>query len=333
MSNEQELPGDAQATTGSRMFANRLEKNLRTIGRWARREGIGCYRLYDADMPEYALAVDIYEGEQRWVHCQEYAAPRSVDPERARARLSEALAAIPATLDVAPSQVFLKIRQRQRGGSQYGKQGRAGEFHIVAEGGCLFWVNFSDYLDTGLFLDHRLTREMVGRLAARRRFLNLFAYTGTATVYAAKGGARATTTIDLSATYLDWARRNMALNRCEGDAHRFVQADCLQWLERESRRAEQRFDLIFLDPPTASRSKRMERSFDIQRDHALLIRQAVRLLSSDGVLVFSNNYRRFRMDDEIKASLRVEDVTARTLPRDFQRNPKIHNCWLIRSPH
>ena len=316
---------------GGDMFANRLRRNLRTLGRWARRTGVACYRLYDADIPEYALAVDLYRGEELWVHCQAYAPPRSVDEARARTRLEQALAVLPGVLEVDPARIVLKLRQRQRGGSQYGKLARRGVFHEVPEGRCRFRVNFTDYLDTGLFLDHRITREMIGELAKGGRFLNLFAYTGTASVHAALAGALSTTTVDLSARYLDWARRNMALNGCTGEAHRFVQADCLQWLESPGRSREPPYDVIFLDPPTLSRSKRMQRSFDVQRDHPSLVADACRLLAPGGVLVFSNNFRRFRMAAEVRESFLVEEITARTIPEDFRRNPRIHNCWLIRN--
>jgi 23S rRNA (guanine2445-N2)-methyltransferase / 23S rRNA (guanine2069-N7)-methyltransferase len=198
----------------------------------------------------------------------------------------------------------------------------------VHEGDCRFLVNFTDYLDTGLFLDHRPTRQMLRELAAGKHFLNLFAYTGAATVYAAAGGARATTTVDLSQVYLDWAQRNLALNGFSGAQHEFVRADCLEWLQRERRR----FDLIFLDPPTFSTSKRMDATFDVQRDHGPLLRAAAGLLAPGGVLIFSNNNRRFKMDREALPELLIEEITRQTLPRDFERNPRIHNCWRITLP-
>ena len=316
---------------GARMFANRLRKNLRTLGAWARREGVDCYRLYDADMPEYAVAVDLYQGASLWVHCQEYAPPRSVDPAQAAHRLDEAMAVLPDVLGVAPEQVFLKVRQRQKGANQYEKIAQEGRFHEVREGPCRLLVNFTDYLDTGLFLDHRRTRVLVGQLAGGRSFLNLFAYTGSASVHAALGGASSTTTVDLSHTYQEWARRNLALNGIKGPLHRLIQADCLEWLEQSSRGATgDRYGVIFLDPPTFSSSKRMRGTLDVQRDHARLVRQAVHLLEPDGILIFSNNFRRFRMDPQILGQFAVEDITARTLPRDFARNPRIHNCWMIR---
>jgi len=317
------------------MFANRLRKNLRLLGKWARREGVTCYRLYDADMPEYAIAVDLYG---RWAHVQEYAAPGTVAPERAEARLREAMAVLPEVLDIPPGNVVLKVRRRQKGPAQYERQAMTGDFHEVGEGGLRFLVNLSDYLDTGLFLDHRPTRAMIRDLAVGpappggsgrcRRFLNLFAYTGTASVYAASGGAASTTSLDMSHVYLDWARRNMALNGfLEGPVHRFVQADCLKWLTLPRR---ERYDLIFLDPPTFSTSKRMgEQTFDVQRDHVPLIRSAANLLAWDGVLLFSNNFQRFKLDRPALSDLAIEDISPVTIPHDFARNPRIHTCWRI----
>jgi 23S rRNA (guanine2445-N2)-methyltransferase / 23S rRNA (guanine2069-N7)-methyltransferase len=307
---------------GAAMFANRLRKNLRNLGRWARQSGVTCYRLYDADLPEYAVAVDLYE---QWVHVQEYEAPATVDAKKAESRLREALAVLPTVLEVPPGNVFLKVRRRQKGTSQYEKFDRRGEFHEVREGECRFLVNFTDYLDTGLFLDHRPTRQLLREMAPGKSFLNLFAYTGAATVYAAAGGARATTTVDLSSVYLDWAKRNLALNGFSGPQHEFVRADCLEWLQRERRR----FDLIFLDPPTFSTSKRMDATFDVQRDHVPLLQAAAGLLAAGGVLIFSNNNRRFKMDREALPELAIEDISRRTIPRDFERNPRIHNCWRI----
>ena len=311
------------------MLANRLRKNLKSLGRWLKQEDIHCYRLYDADLPEYALAVDLYEGEGRRVLVQEYEAPKTVDPRKARLRLREAIAVLMQVLDVDEARLFFKVRRRQKGNAQYEKMDAGGRFYEVSEGGNRFLVNFEDYLDTGLFLDHRITRRIIGEQARGADFLNLFAYTGTATVYAARGGATSTTTVDMSNTYIDWARRNMALNGFSGPAHRFIQADCLQWLERAPAEGR-RYGLIFLDPPSFSTSKRMSGTLDIQRDHAELIRAATALLAPGGELIFSNNLRRFRMDHDALPGLVVEDISRRTLPRDFARNPRIHNCWRIR---
>lgn len=308
---------------GAEGFVNRLHKNLRHLGRWAEREKVSCYRLYDADLPEYAVAIDRYE---QWLHVQEYAPPATVDADRARERLEQVMAALPAALELPAENVFLKVRQRQRGPSQYQKQAEQGRFHEVREGSARFLVNFTDYLDTGLFLDHRLTRRRLGERANGRRFLNLFGYTGAATVYAALGGAISTTTVDLSATYLDWARRNLALNGISGPQHQLIPADCRQWLVW----ARERYGLIFVDPPTFSNSKRLERDFDVQRDHVELLQQALRLLTPDGTLIFSTNHRRFRLDRESLAEVQIEDWSRQTLPLDFARDPKIHQCWLLK---
>lgn len=308
------------------MLRNRLKKNLKTIGQWARKQNIGCYRLYDADMPEYALAVDIYEGR---VHVQEYAAPKTVDDKAARERLAEALAVIPEVLDIDPSQMVCKQRQRQAGTRQYEKQAASGEYFNVHEHGCVLKVNLRDYLDTGLFLDHRPVRHWIQQHAKGKRFLNLFCYTGAATVHAAVGGASRSLSLDMSKTYVQWAQDNLALNGADPSRHVVEQADCLAWLA-DRKTAKQTFDLIFMDPPTFSNSARMQGVLDIQRDHATLVRQAMARLSSDGLLIFSNNFRKFKLDEALQEEFEVEEVTASTLDKDFQRNARIHRCWHIR---
>ena len=324
-----EAVAPAALTAGAEMFANRLRKNLKQLGKWAAREKISCYRLYDADMPEYALAIDLYQGAVRWAHVQEYAAPKSVDPGKAAERLREALSAIPQVLDIPAAQMFLKVRQKQKGAAQYERLSEHGTFHTVLEDGLKLQVNFTDYLDTGLFLDHRPTRRLLRERARDKRFLNLFGYTGTATVHAAAGGARSTTTVDMSRTYLDWARRNLMLNGFEGKEHEIIQADVLVWLEDA---AERRYDLIFLDPPTFSTSKRMQDTLDIQRDHVALIQAAGRLLTPAGELIFSTNFRRFRLEREALAEFAIEDLSRATLPKDFERDPRIHQCFRLTRP-
>ena len=314
-----EAQQQALLSEGGQMFANRLQKNLKQLGKWARREGVECYRLYDADMPEYALAVDLYRD---WVHVQEYAAPRSIDPDKAQARLLDALAAIPQALGVAQDRVVIKRRERQAGSKQYQRQAAQGQFMEVSEGGVKLLVNLTDYLDTGLFLDHRPLRLRIQREAAGKRFLNLFCYTATATVHAAKGGARSTTSVDLSKTYLDWARRNLSLNGFS-DKHRLEQCDVMAWLGDD--RGE--YELIFIDPPTFSNSKRMEGVFDVQRDHVELLDLAMARLARGGVLYFSNNFRKFQLDESLVARYQVEEISAQTLDPDFARNPKIHHAW------
>ncbi|MFM1885566.1 MAG: hypothetical protein RL026_723 [Pseudomonadota bacterium] len=324
---------------GARMFANRLRKNLQHLGRSARREQVGCWRLYDADMPEYALAIDRYEGAgadagQAWLFVQEYAPPASIDPDKARRRREEALAVLPEATGIPFDHIHLRTRRRQKGTAQYDKLAARGRTHVVSEGGLQFLVNFEDYLDTGLFLDHRLTRQRVRAAAAGRRVLNLFCYTGSVTVHAVAGGAVASTSIDLSRTYLDWARRNLELNGLAGPAHEFVHADCLAWLAEAAARTppgQGRYDLVFLDPPTFSNSARMQGVLDIQRDHLRLVRDCLRLLAPGGVLLFSNNAQRFRLDPALAAEATVADISAATIPFDFQRNPRIHVCYEIRA--
>ncbi len=313
----------ARLSEGGQMFANRLQKNLKQLGKWARREGVECYRLYDADMPEYALAIDLYDD---WVHVQEYAAPRSIDPEKAQARLFDALAAIPQALNVDKSKVIIKRRERQTGTKQYQRQSSQGQFMEVNEGGAKLLVNLTDYLDTGLFLDHRPLRLRIQREAAGKRFLNLYCYTATATVHAAKGGARSTTSVDLSKTYLDWARRNLSLNGFS-DKNRLEQGDVMAWLAED--RGE--YELIFIDPPTFSNSKRMEGVFDVQRDHVQLLDLAMARLAPGGVLYFSNNFRKFLLDEGLAQRYAVEEISATTLDPDFARNPKIHRAWRLTS--
>ncbi|WP_175653817.1 bifunctional 23S rRNA (guanine(2069)-N(7))-methyltransferase RlmK/23S rRNA (guanine(2445)-N(2))-methyltransferase RlmL [Pseudomonas sp. Marseille-P9899] len=313
----------ARLSEGGQMFANRLQKNLKQLGKWARREHITCYRVYDADMPEYSLAVDLYQG---WVHVQEYAAPRSVDPEKAQARLFDALAAIPQTLGVDQSKVILKRRERQSGTRQYERQNTQGQFTEVSEGGVKLLVNLTDYLDTGLFLDHRPMRMRIQREAAGKRFLNLFCYTATASVHAAKGGARSTTSVDLSKTYLDWARRNLSLNGYS-DKNRLEQGDVMAWLQAN----REQYDLIFIDPPTFSNSKRMEGVFDVQRDHVELLDLAVARLAPGGVLYFSNNFRKFQLDEHLLERYAIEEISAQTIDPDFARNTKIHRAWRIQA--
>lgn len=312
----------APLTPGAEMFANRLRKNLKTLGKWAREQGITCYRLYDADMPEYAVVVDLYHD---WVHVQEYEAPKTIDAEQARLRFKEVLAALPVALEIPRERIALKVRKRQKGKAQYEKFGAQGRFLEVDEGGCKLLVNLTDYLDTGLFLDHRPLRQLIGEQAQGKRFLNLFCYTGAATIHAIKGGASETVSVDLSNTYLDWARRNFDLNQIRGAQHQLVRADCLEWLEQERRR----FDLIFLDPPTFSTSKGMERTLDVQRDHVRLLRSAARLLAPGGVLFFSTNLRKFKLESENLPELEFVEITAATIPRDFSRNPRIHSCWRV----
>ncbi|WP_305838273.1 bifunctional 23S rRNA (guanine(2069)-N(7))-methyltransferase RlmK/23S rRNA (guanine(2445)-N(2))-methyltransferase RlmL [Photobacterium leiognathi] len=305
-------------------FANRLKKNIAKLGKWAKREGIECYRIYDADIPNYNAAIDKYKD---YIIIQEYAAPKSVSEELARRRIMDILRATIEVTGVESNKVILKVRERQKGKSQYQKLSSAERHTVVEEYGVELKVNLYDYLDTGLFLDHRITRRMLGKMAPGKDFLNLFSYTGSATVHAAVGGAKTTTTVDMSNTYLRWAQENMELNNQVGSQHEFIQADCLQWLQE----VDDTFDLIFIDPPTFSNSKRMKQSFDIQRDHIMLMENLKRMLRPEGQIVFSNNKRHFKMDlDKLnELGLHAKNISDKTLPMDFAKNKQIHNCWII----
>ncbi len=370
---EVELAGGVRVPVlvpASDQFARRLAKVAKLRAKWARREDVSCYRVYDADLPDYAVAIELYqglEGRGRWLQISEYAAPKDVDRQLARRRLMDVLAIAPRVLDVDPADVNLRVRTRARGGSQYAGQGSAPGAaredgyaaarsqradmrhrhkpsltdlpegaHLIDEGGLTFEVNFSARLDCGIFLDHRETRsrirEMMKQTLGSKRFLNLFAYTGTATCYAADGGAKHTTTVDLSRPSLDWARRNMARNGFRGPEHEFVQADVLTYIN-EQRHSPNRWDLVFCDVPTFSNSQRMRKaSFDVQRDHVELIIGVSRLLTRNGSAIFSCNLRGFKPDVEAfkKAGVVLEDITDQTIPEDFQRNKKIHHAYIVR---
>ena len=335
----QQQQAEAAASPGGQMFANRLDKNLRRLAKLAQRAQVSCYRLYDADMPEYSFAIDRYAvaaTAEVHLHVQEYAAPSTVDVEAARRRRREVLASLPGVLQIPPERIHLRLRTRQSGSGQYQRQraltgSNADERRLtVEEGGLKFLVNLDDYLDTGLFLDHRLTRQRLRELAPGARFLNLFCYTSSATVYAASGGARSSVSVDLSGNYLDWAAGNFKLNGLDPAHHRLERADCRQWLREADAHAP--FDLIFLDPPTFSNSKRMQGVLDVQRDHPELIELCLRLLAPGGVLLFSTNAQRFRPDPVLLQRWQVRDISARMLPFDFERNPRIHRCFEINAP-
>ncbi len=307
----------------AQMFANRLAKNQKRLKKWLKQSGETCYRIYDADMPEYALAVDRY-GDR--VHVQEYAAPSSINPVQAQKRLFDALEVLPEALGVDPSKIYVKRRERQTGAAQYQKREASGERFEVQEGSARLWVNLRDYLDTGLFLDHRPVRRMLGEMASGKRFLNLFCYTATATVQAALGGASDSVSVDMSNTYLEWARDNFALNKLDPRLHRVVRDDCFRWLET----ANAQFDLIFMDPPTFSNSKKMRDTLDVQRDHPRLVELAMARLAPGGTLVFSNNQRRFKLDEALSERYAVEEITTRTFDPDFQRRTNLHHVFLLR---
>jgi 23S rRNA (guanine2445-N2)-methyltransferase / 23S rRNA (guanine2069-N7)-methyltransferase len=328
------VPEAADVTAGAAAFANRVRKHYRHLAKWARREGVTCWRVYDADLPDFAVAVDLYDCADgvRRVVVAEYEAPSEIDPVAAGIRLSQATAAVADVLDVAPAEVRVKVRRRQRGEAQYERIGRSGRFFEVAEAGARLLVNLDDYLDTGLFLDHRQTRAMLADLSRGGKLLNLFCYTAAATVRAAVAGAEASVSVDLSNTYLDWAKRNLALNGLDPAAHRLVRADVMSHLAEAVADPDARYDVVFLDPPSFSTSKGMDGTLDVQRDHVALITAAAAMLAPEGTLVFSTNLRKFRLDSEAlsAAGLSAEDVSAATIPPDFARNQRIHRCYLVR---
>ena len=306
-------------------FANRLGKNIKHLMKWARRNDIEAWRLYDKDIPQFPFALDIY-GDQ--IHLQEYDTGWLMQPEEYEEWLAGVNEAVAFVTGFAPEQIHLKRRERQRGKEQYEKTGTQGEDFVVHENGRQFWVNLDKYLDTGLFLDHRNTRKRVGEMAAGKRFLNLFSYTGSFTVYAASGGAVSSETVDLSNTYLDWARRNFELNGVDAAQHQIVRADVFQYLQTGMEEGKQ-FDLIVMDPPSFSNSKKMLDILDIQRDQAKLVDGAMKLLAKDGLLFFSNNLRSFELDPALAERYQIKDVSKQSVPEDF-RNKKIHQCWEIR---
>jgi 23S rRNA (guanine2069-N7)-methyltransferase len=310
-----------QTANQAQMLLNRVAKNYKHLKRWARREGIECFRVYDRDIPELPFALDVY-GQN--AQLQEYSAPVT-DVRTQREWRSAMHAATAQALEMPMRQVVLKQRHGQRPQAQYRKLGPRGEDFTVGEGGHRFIVNLTEYLDTGLFLDHRETRARVQSLAKGRHVLNLFCYTGSFSVYAAAGGAKTTTSVDLSNTYLDWARRNFELNGMDAGRHRLVRADARRFV-RDEAAAGQRYDLIVLDPPSFSNSKRMQGVLDVQRDHAALIRECVELLAPEGELLFATNLRSFRLDTAALAGLRIAEISSQTVPPDF-RNRKIHKCW------
>lgn len=334
LSHEKKTRERKPLSSGGEMVKNRIGKNLRHLKKWLAREQVSCFRIYDADLPEYAAAVDVYRGNpathsaaRTFLHIQEYAPPLTVDAEAARTRLRDLMHAAGDALDVPRERIALKVRSRGKGGAKYGRLDTRAETLIVEEGGLRFEVNLTDHLDTGLFLDHRNVRALLRELASGRHFLNLFAYTGSASVYAASGDALDTTSVDLSTTYLEWASRNLALNGFGGRDHRLAQADALTFL-REDRN---RYGLIYVDPPTFSNSKRAA-DFDVQHDHVHLLTSCRERLDDDGVIVFSNNSRRFRLDSESLGEIfTIEDRTRASIPPDFSRRPNIHGCWLLRA--
>ncbi|MFT5482228.1 MAG: 23S rRNA (guanine2445-N2)-methyltransferase / 23S rRNA (guanine2069-N7)-methyltransferase [Halieaceae bacterium] len=318
-----------QWSEGATMFANRLRKNQKRLGKWARRAGVECYRVYDADMPEYAVAIDIYGD---YAHVAEYQAPMDVDARGARRRMEDIKLVMPSVLEIPPANIHYKVRERQRGTKQYQSNRNTSKpvddtsnHFEVNEGDARFWVNLQDYLDTGLFLDHRPLRRRVCAEAQGKSVLNLYCYTAAISVQAAIGGASSSVSVDLSKTYLRWAARNYRLNNIDEGLHRLEDADCSEWLQS----CKQVFDLIILDPPSFSNSKRMEGTLDVQRDHVELIDLCMARLAPGGRLYFSTNLRKFKLDEAVSAQYQVEDIARSSLDEDFARRPSIHHLWGI----
>jgi len=304
-------------------FANRLLKNMKRLEKWAKREDIQCYRLYDADLPEYNVAIDRYN---EYIIITEYRAPKEIDAQKVRRRFLDVVSTTRYLLDLTDDQLIIKVRERQKGRQQYEKLDTKKQRLVVQEGPAKIIVNLQDYLDTGLFLDHRPTRLRIGKMAQGKDFLNLFCYTATASVHAALGGAKSTTSVDMSNTYLNWGQENFTENGIQGQ-HEFIQQDCIKWLQH----AHEMYDLIFIDPPTFSNSKRMSDVFDVQDDHVDLLTAASKRVNEKGEIIFSNNKRGFKLDiDAIKAlGFYVKDISKASIPEDFKGNDKIHQCWIL----
>lgn len=304
-------------------FSNRIKKNLKRLKPWIKKQSTNCYRIYDSDLPEYNVAVDLYGD---YCVVQEYAPPKTIDDAKAKRRLQDVMLYLPSALSLSSKNIVLKVRERKRGTSQYEKLSQTHARIEVYENGAKLYVNLWDYLDTGLFLDHRETRALVKQQSLNKDVLNLFAYTGSVSVHAALGGARSVTTVDMSNTYLEWAKENFALNKITGP-HRFIKTDCTTWLETHN----EQYDLIFVDPPSFSNSKKMTASWDVQRDHIHLLAHLKRCLKRDGKILFSNNRRGFKLDIEQASALGLHcvDITKQTIPEDFARHANIHKCWTI----
>lgn len=309
--------------SGQDDFANRLNKNLKKLKPWLKRTPTDCYRMYDADLPEYNCAIDRYGD---WLIVQEYAPPKDIPEAKAKARLHDILMQLPIVTGVVPDKIVLKVREQQKGKAQYERLKAQNNRFIVHEHDAMFYINPTDYLDVGLFLDHRTTRQLFKQEVQGKRVLNLFCYTGSVSVHAAKAGAQAVMSVDMSNTYLQWAKDNFRLNRLQG-GYGFVQANCVEWLQENTTK----YDVMFIDPPSFSNSKRMEGTWDVQRDHVALLTSALESLTPNGVIYFSNNLRGFKLDNNALENLGlvIENISHKTLPDDFMRNPKIHQCWRL----
>lgn len=306
-------------------FSNRLNKNLKRLKSWIKRTDSNAYRIYDADLPNYNFAIDCYAD---WVIVQEYAAPKNIPESTTQERLAQALLHLPIVLKCDKKKIVLKVREKKQGDKQYEKSHSINQRILVNEHGAEFLINPTDYLDVGLFLDHRLTRKRFAEDCIDKHVLNLFCYTGSVSVHAAKAGAKSIVSVDMSNTYIKWAQDNFKQNNLQG-AYEFIQADCLKWIESTSLATN--FDRIFIDPPSFSNSKRMEASWDVQRDHVALLQQAKEKLSKNGKIYFSNNLRNFKLEEDslVDIGFTIENISQQTIDEDFKRSPKIHHCWIL----
>jgi len=318
---EKESESAVIVSISGQMLVNRLKKNLKHLRKWKNSNGLNCYRVYDADIPEYAVAIDVYGD---YLHIQEYMAPASIDATKAAERIREVLQIAPSVLSIKPEHVVYKRREKKSPTTQYTRLAETKAFFEVKERGHKFLVNLRDYLDTGLFLDHRLLRAKIESQAKNKRFLNLFCYTATASIGAAMGGAKSTVSVDLSNTYLDWARNNFSLNGL-GRSHNLCRADCLSWLAE----SKETFDLILISPPSFSNSKKMKGCFDVQRDHCHLLRSALRRLSHGGKLYFSTHLKRFALDEFISKRYCVQNISHELCDKDFSRARRSPSCWEV----
>ena len=306
-------------------FSNRLSKNVKRMKNWVKKLNSNAYRIYDADLPNYNFAIDCYGD---WVVVQEYAPPKTIPEAVAQERLAQALLHIPHILNVDKHKISVKVREKQVGKKQYEKVEAKGQRVEVNEHNAKFYINPTDYLDVGLFLDHRITRDLFAQQCRGKHVLNLFCYTASVSVHCALRGAKSVTSVDMSNTYLQWGKDNFSLNKLQG-AYEFIQADCVKWLEES--KISTKFDCIFIDPPSFSNSKRMENTWDVQRDHLALLSNAKKHLSANGVIYFSNNLRSFKLDLAGLEALgfKVENIGPKTIDEDFKRHPKIHHCWVL----
>ncbi|NNM43246.1 MAG: SAM-dependent methyltransferase [Chlamydiae bacterium] len=317
------LPTIADGEDKSSPLANCIRNNYRHVRKWAKRTATNCFRIYDRQINHYPLAIDFYAGR----FCVQYFSPSKEEDEPPEELTSEIAKILGALFSANPDDIYWRTRAKRKETRQYEKLGESKEFFTVLEYGVKFSVNLLDYLDTGLFLDHRETRKIVASVSKGKRVLNLFAYTCSFSVHAAASGATFTKSVDMSNTYTEWGKHNFLLNSLPLKNNPIVRADCLKFLDEEILTGA-KYDIIVIDPPTISRSKKMEGLFDVQVDYVFLISKALELLSPEGVIFFSTNSRRFVFDPDLFPSTSIIEISKKTLPIDFH-DPKIHRCWKI----